>query len=369
MDCKCFIFLMYFKRITIEFYVSCCAAAFTVISTFDCCLSKMCVCWGFLLKLPLFYRNSVASLVSLDSATVQPVVPEDQFKPFEPVKESFDDSSHANCYTGKGSSKNCISTDNLNVAGLNSSPARASVPPSSLVPDNIGVAKGDFPLREGPQVFRGVRGIGARPSSISRLSLIDKKWLERCQVFAEMENEVKPGAGNQENVQVLRKEEADRIIGKEEKDGGGETEKFERDGLKSHSPDKNVRDCVHKHSRQQSPEKVSYRQEEVIEPTLMPLSNTEEENKQRKNSNYTQIKARKRQREGGNEEGGISEEGGMKKRRRKAKKESSEVNLSPDQAGGKKKRVKKKEDGDTKEEKDAKLPKKVSTRLTIIVAK
>lgn len=323
----------------------------------------------FPLNFPLFYRNSVASLVSLDSATLQQVIPEDQFKLFEPVKESFDDSNHANCHTGKGSSKKNICTDNLNVSGLNSSPARASIPPSSLAQDDLGVAKGDVALREGPQVFRGVRSIGARPSSINRLSLIDMKWLERCQVFGEMENEVKPGAGNQENVQVMRKEEADRRIGNEEKDGGRETEIFERDGLKSRSPDKNVRDCVHKHSCQQPQEKVSYRQE-VIEPPPTLLSNTEEESKQRKNSNYRQNKGRKRQREGGNEEGQMSEEGGVKKRRRAAKKESSEVNLSPDQAAGKKKkRVRKKEDGDTKEEKDTKLSKKVSARLTIFVAK
>lgn len=291
--------------------------------------------------------------MSLDSATVQPAVPEDQFKPLEPVKESFDDSSHANCYTGKDSSKNNISADHLNVSGLNSPPARASVPLS----DNVGVAKEDVAVREGPQVFRGVRGTGARASSISRLSLIDKKWLERCQVFGEMENEAKPGAGNQENVLNMGKEEAERKLRNEEEDGGRETENFERDGLKSQSPDKNVP----QHSHQKPREKVNNRQKEAIEPPPM-LSNTEEESKQRKNSNSRQNKGRKRRREGGREEEEMSEESGVKKRRRKAKKESCEDNLSPDQEGGKKKRVKKKEDGDTKEEKDTKLPTKVCKR-------
>lgn len=314
--------------------------------------------------MPLFYRNSAAFLVTLDSATLQPVVSEDQLKPFEPVKEPFDNSNHANCYTGKRNSKNNISTNNLNVSGLTSSPARASVPPSSLAPDNVGVAEGDIALREGTQVLRGGRGIGVRPSSISRLSLIDKKWLERCQVFGEMENEVKPGAGNQEDVEVMRKKEADRIIGNEDKGGGREAGTFERDGLTRHSPDKNVPDSVQKRSCQQLREKVNCRLEEVIEPSPIPLSNTDEENKQRKDSSYTQNKGRKRQRETGND-GEVSEEGGVKKRRRKAK-ESSEVNLSPGQTGAKKKRVKKKEDGDTKVEKDTKLPKKVSVRLTII---
>lgn len=327
--------------------------------------SKKCVCWSFLLNLPLFHRNSVASLRSLDSAAVHPVVPEDQLKPFEPVAESSDDSPHADCYTAKGSSKNNGNADGPNVSGLNYSPARAS----SVAPDKVGVEKGDFALREGPQVFRGVRGIGARPSSASRLSLIDKKWLERCQVFGEMEDEVKPGAGNQENVRATRKEEAGGTSGNEEKDGGRETETTGRDGLKSHSPDNKLCDSVHKHSLQQPAEKVNHRQEEWIEPTSMPLSNTEEESKQRKTSNYRQNKGRKRQREEENEEGEVPEEGGLNKRRRKAQKESSEENLSPGQTGGKKKRVKKKEDGDAKEEKDAKLPKKVSRRLTMTAAK
>uniref|UniRef100_H3C0F9 ATP-dependent DNA helicase Q4 n=1 Tax=Tetraodon nigroviridis TaxID=99883 RepID=H3C0F9_TETNG len=285
-----------------------------IVQLFSQSYSSKCV--YVLLNLPSFYRNSVASLVSLDSATVQPAVPEDQFKPLEPVKESFDDSSHANCYTGKDSSKNNISADHLNVSGLNSPPARASVPLS----DNVGVAKEDVAVREGPQVFRGVRGTGARASSISRLSLIDKKWLERCQVFGEMENEAKPGAGNQENVLNMGKEEAERKLRNEEEDGGRETENFERDGLKSQSPDKNVP----QHSHQKPREKVNNRQKEAIEPPPM-LSNTEEESKQRKNSNSRQNK--------------MSEESGVKKRRRKAKKESCEDNLSPDQEGGKKKRV------------------------------
>lgn len=312
--------------------------------------------------MPLFYRHSVAPLVSLDSAAVQPVVPEDQFKPFEPSTEYFIDSSHANCNTGKSGSKSNNSTDNLNVSGLNSSPARASVLPSA----HGGVAKGDVAVRGGPEVFRGVRGGGARASSISRLSLIDKKWLERCQVFGEMENEAKPGAGNQEKLQVLRKEEADRGIGNEEDDGGRGAQKTEREELKSEFLGKNAPDRVDRHSQQQPREKANYRQEEAIEPPSG--TNTEGGSEMRKNASYRQNKGRKRQREGRNEGGDVLEEGGVKKRPRGAKKESCDVSPSPDQAGAKKKRVKKK-DGDAKEEKDAKLPTKVSMRSTFTVAK
>lgn len=313
------------------------------------------------LNLPLFFRNSLASLRSPDSAAVHPEVSEDQFKPFEPATESFDESPPADCYPAKDSSKNNAKADSLNVSGLDYSPARASGPPSSLAPHKVGVEKGDFALKEGPQVFGGVRAAGARPSSVSRLSLVDRKWLERCQVFGEMENEVKPGAGNQENVHVTRKEEAGGVS-RDEENGGRETATTGRDGLKSLSPDK-------RHSREQPPEKVNNRQEGVIEPASTLLSNTEEESKQRKNSNYRQNKGGKRQREEEGEEGEVSEEGGLKKRRRKAKKESSEVSLSPGQTGAKKKKGKKREeDGDAKEEKDTKLPKKVSTRLIIIPA-
>lgn len=289
------------------------------------------------------------------SATVQP---EDQFKPFDPVSDSFNGSSHANSYTSISSFKNTIDTDNLNVSGLNSSPARVSAPPSSLAsPGNVGIAKGDVAFKEDQQVFRGVRGIAERPSSISRLSLIDTKWLERCQVFGEMETEVKPGAGNQENVPVVSKEEVDRIIGNKDRNVLKDLEGGE--DPKGHSPDKNVHDRVPKQSQHQTQEKVTDRQEEAIGTSQMSLANTEDENKPRKNSACAQKKGKKRQREGENIDGEMSKEGGVKKRRRNAKKESSDVNLSPDQSGGKKRRAKKKEDGETKEEKDTELPKKV----------
>lgn len=288
------------------------------------------------------------------------MAPEDQYKPFDPVSDSFNDSSHANCDNSKSSFKNATGTNKLNVSGLNSSPARASVPTSSSAsPANVGITKRDAAFKEDRQGFRGVQGIAARPSSVGRLSLIDTKWLERCQVFGEMQTDVKPGAGNQEKAPVTREEEVDRITGNKETDGlrdAGDLEGGE--GLKGHSTDEDVHERRPKQSQQQMQEEVTDRQQESTETSLVPPSNTEDENKLKKNGACTKKKGKKRQREGENTGGEMSEEGGVKKRRRTAKKESSDGNLSPDQAGGKKRRVKKK-DGETKEEKDTKLPKEV----------
>lgn len=248
-----------------------------------------------------------------------------------------------------------MGTDDLNVSGLNSSPAGASVPSSSLAsPAKVGIAKRDAAFKEDQQVFRGVRGIAARPAAVGRLSLIDTKWLERCQVFGEMETEVKPGAGNQEKAPGLREEEVDRITGNKEKDGlrdAGHSEGGE--ALKGHSPKDDVHKRRPKQSRQLMQEKVTDGQQESPETSLIPLANTEDKNKLEKNGDYTKKKGKKRQREGEKMGGDESEEGGVKKRRRNAKKESSDVNPSP-----KKKRVKKK-GGETKEEKDTKPPKEV----------
>ncbi|XP_056877247.1 ATP-dependent DNA helicase Q4 isoform X2 [Takifugu flavidus] len=304
---------------------------------------------------PLSPQNAAASLAP---GTDQPLASGDQYKPFDPVSDSFDDSFHTNCDNSKSSFKKTVGTDNVNVSGLNPSPAGASVPSSSLAsPANVGIAKRDSAFKEDQQVFRGVRGIAARPSPVGRLSLIDTKWLERCQVFGEMETEVKPGAGNQEKPPGMREEEVDRIAGNKEKDGlrdAGHSEGGE--ALKGHAPDEDVHKRRPKQSQQLMQENATDGQQESPETSLIPLANTEDKNKLKKNGDYTKKKGKKRQREGETMGGEVSEEGGVKKRRRNAKKESSDGNPSPDQAGGKKRRVKKK-DGETEEEKDTKLPK------------
>ncbi len=197
------------------------------------------------------HRRVKTFLGSLASPTLQPVEPEEPFEPFEPVRESSEKPASAASNSSSISSIN-ISSKSItskvrdsqiqNVSSLASSPARPSALLLSLsspgrvetsrrdvgstekLNESIG-ASGDKKenaetlgtpykgigsadvetltgLRGSPLAgFRGGvggRGFGGRPSPASRLSFVDRKWLERCQVFGEMGAEVRPGAGNQE---------------------------------------------------------------------------------------------------------------------------------------------------------------------------
>lgn len=345
----------------------------------------------------LFYRRVKTCLGSLASPTLQPAEPEDQFEPFEPVRESGEEpacatsSFSSSSIHSKSSSNKIISSENPNASSLTSSTARSSAVLSLLSsPDKVGISEGDVGLREIPQVLGGFRGgtggrgNGPRPSPASRLSFIDRKWLERCQVFGEMEAEVKPVAGNQGIVLDKRGEGErgsemegkiqDERVGKEETEAEGarrEATELEIDeGFKSITSDKKVSDSAPKPSRQHTgksrdgEEKVNKKGDEEMERGLMQSPVAEDENESSNKSKGAKKKGRKRQREGEEVEGDMSEEGGVKKRRRNAKnkEESSAVNLGPAQAGGKKRRAKKKEDedGEEKEEKETKVPKKVS---------
>ncbi|XP_024130720.1 ATP-dependent DNA helicase Q4 isoform X4 [Oryzias melastigma] len=72
------------------------------------------------------------------------------------------------------------------------------------------------------------RSVGAGvgwPTPARRLSVVDRKWLQRCQVFGEMSVEERPAAGNQEMKPEERLEEngtENDGRGKEKKDGGRE---------------------------------------------------------------------------------------------------------------------------------------------------
>lgn len=344
----------------------------------------------------LFYRRVKTCLGSLASPTLLPADPEDQFEPFEPVRESGEDpacatsSFSSSSIHSNSSSNKIISSGNPNVSSLTSSTARSSALLSSLSsPDKVGISGGDVGLREIPQVLGGFRGgTGGRgnrprPSPASRLSFIDRKWLERCQVFGEMEAEVKPVAGNQGIVLDKRGEGErgsemegkiqDERVGKEETEAEGvrrEATELEIDeGFKSITSDKKVSDGApkprqHTGKSRGGEEKVNKKGDEEMERGLTQSPVAEDEYESSNKSKGTKKKGRKRQREGENVEGDMSEEGGVKKRRRNAKnkEESSGVNVGPAQAGGKKRRAKKKEDedGEEKEEKETKVPIKVS---------
>lgn len=342
----------------------------------------------------LVYRRGKTCLQSLAPPTLHPVSePKEQFEPFEPVGDSSEGPACAtstfSCSSVKSTSNNTSCPENPNPSSPSSPTAKSSGLLSSLSsPDKAGNSERDVCLRETPQVCGGFkggiggRGNGARPSPAGRLSFIDRKWLERCQVFGEMEAEVKPGAGNQEMVLDKKGEKGrgmegkmqDDRVGKEELDAeeGGRREATNMERDESISSDKKVSNKVLKLSRQHAgksrggEEKANKQGDEETGRGDAASPITGEESEFSNNAKATKKRGRKRQREGDNMEGDIPEEGGVKKRRRNAKnkEESSGVDAGPPQAGGKKRRAKKKGDEDeeeeAKEEKDTKVPKKVS---------
>lgn len=395
-----------------------------------------------ILKILSVSRRVKTCLGSLASPTVHPLEPEDQFEPFEPIKESHEELANAASNSSRRhiSSKNSkvTSSQNPNSSCLAPSPARSSVLLSSFsspltketlrgqigatkkLSESVG-ASGDIKetletlgtphkgfgsealgtsigLKGSPHVsgsFRGSmgsRGIGGRPSLGGRLSSIDRKWLERCQVFGEMEAEVVPGAGNQEidlkksgergsERETEGKIQGDEKVGKKEMDAEAERNNplglGSDDGFKSISTDKIISNSAPKpalqhtgKSRRGGQKEVNKKGGEEMERGLTPPPTPEDDdNETSHESKGTKKRARKRQREGENMEGETVEEGGVKKRRRNAKKkeESSDINSSQAQEEGKKRKAKKKGDeaGEAGEDKETKEPKKVSIFLFI----
>lgn len=396
-----------------------------------------------------FHRRVKTLLGSLASPTLQPVEPEEPFETFEPVRESFEEpaSAASSCSSSSNISSNSSSkiitskvkgSQIQNASSLAPSPARSSALLSSLSsPGRVGTSIGDVGamrklnesvgasgdkkenvktlgtphkgvgsagvgtlagLRGSPLGgFRGRvggRGIGGRPSPAGRLSFVDRNWLERCQVFGEMETEVRPGAGNQEidieksvvsekgGKETEGKIKRDERVGKEEihAEGEGREADSQRDeGFKSITGEKILSDSTPKpalqhtgKSRGGGKEKVKKKGGEEMERGLTPPLPPEDDDETSHKSKGTKKRGRKRQREGEDMEGETAEEGGVKKRRRNGKKkeESSDVNPSPAQEGGKKRRAKKKgaEDGEAEEEKETKVPKKVSQSSVFISA-
>lgn len=369
------------------------------------------------------YRRVKPCLGSLASKKLHPVEPEEPFQPFEPVRESCEEPANAaNSVSGSNNNSKSITSKIINAQSQNAlslaSPVRSSALFSSLSPPgSVGTSGGDagaseelnkstgasedikgncktlgsshggtgaadvgnlFGLRGSPQLLGGFRGgVGGRPSPASRLSFVDRKWLERCQVYGEMVAEERPGAGNQE-IDLTKKEE-ERAGGKEieeEKHGdhrggkGAMVEEGERretldlgrnEGLKSITSDSKVSKSAPKHAKGGEEVGEIREEENEMQRGLTPPLTPEDESPK---SKVTKKRGRKRQREGENMAGEMTEEGGVKKRQRKGKKkkESSDVNPSAAEGGGgKKRRTKKKveEEGEAEEEKETKVPKKV----------
>ncbi|XP_006809987.2 ATP-dependent DNA helicase Q4 [Neolamprologus brichardi] len=232
-------------------------------------------------------------------------------------------------------------------------------------------------IREG---FRGGRGLGARPSPASRLSLVDRKWLERCQVFGEMGAEEKPGAGNQEmNVeQQGMVEKGEKLKG--EMQGVEKEPKEEIDiererqeslemgrGKKSESVtgDKIVTTSTANSgkSKKEGVGKEKRKGQEEVERGQTSHITADGDNESSPKTKASKNRGKKRQREVGDTEGNTTEEGGVKKRRRGGRKKEESSDVSPSSAhggAGKKKRSKKKEgDGEGEGKEETKGPKKM----------
>ncbi|XP_029370262.1 ATP-dependent DNA helicase Q4 [Echeneis naucrates] len=352
-------------------------------------------------------------LGSLASKTQHPEEPEVPFEPFESIREFSDEPSDDARWGSSGSSvdnnsSSCgskvISSQNQNSSSVTPSSARPS-PLLSSHPCNVEASREDVRIKgtledstgtpaekeehvetfgTSPRVvglsrsslqvlggFRGVignKGSERKPSPASMLSSVDRKWLERCQVFGEMGAEEKPGAGNQEIGGKVERE-----AGKGEIDTDGErrgtTSLGRNESSNSITSTKVDSDTAPKPVKQPTRKnrggaegKVKSKRFEEIEGQPTPPPILEGDGETTTESKDTKKKGRKRQREGDDMEGDATQEGGVKKKRRNGKKkeESSGLNPSPAKEGKKRKAKKTGEvDGEGEEEKQTKVPKEM----------
>lgn len=222
-------------------------------------------------------------------------------------------------------------------------------------------------LRGSPKFCGGFRGKNnvARPSLANRLSFINKKWLERCQVFGEMEAEEKPVAGNKEIFQE-RKDETKDDKGTEvktqhnERENGSGKESSCGTGLESLGSinnDTQVNNTPQKpaqrNRKSKKEDKVIKEANQEIETGLtLPLTPEDDDSFKAKSNKK---KGRKRHRE----EEEVNEESGAKKKRRKKKKDNdTDGNDSQAPVAAKKRKTKKGEEEVQDEEVKNKAPKK-----------
>lgn len=314
--------------------------------------------------------------------------PVEHFKPFEP--EPADVISTYSNNSSDGDNKDISSK--LNPTFIASSPTRSSAL-LSLSPqrkfgntekltERAGDDEDHFDVLASPHrrpesgasaVFRG--GLVKRPPLANRLSFLDRKWLERCQVFGEMEAEERPGGGNQE----IKMEKAKEKEQETEDDGGEKDEKAEageRKELKDFETktrvDNNVSELTQRRAGQSKAEgarkEERNREEEETEGGQTQLATPGDDSKSCPKAQSVK-KKRKRLREGDNVEGSGTEEEGVKKRRRNCQKKE-EHSVNSDGGGEKKRRTKRKgkEHGEEEvEEKETKVSTKVRTGLMFIL--
>ncbi|XP_056154015.1 ATP-dependent DNA helicase Q4 [Lampris incognitus] len=364
---------------------------------------------------------------------VCPAEPEEPFEPFQPTLMSCDEP----CSAAKN--KNDIKSDNDGSVRISShhasnlalSPAtplvlvptvsppgsegtsRGGIGTSAKLNESVGgsgdtvgdcealdALKGDAGSVPGVGVralagFGGGKGgvvVTGRSPLVSRLSLVDRGWLERCQVFGEVEEGEKPGAGNQviklhtggggerggdkgaegEELEGIMGANGKGKVGKKEV-GTAEGERGEvgmgrGGGLKTFSSDRAVSDMTRKpaahltrKSRRGGEEmEVEKGRVEDVETRLCNVPE-EEESAVWLETKTPKRRGKKRQREGEDNEGGTTEkEGGARKRQKKGGKKvaGSDENTTA-QGVGKKRRRAKTDEGTKEEVKQTKEPEKV----------
>lgn len=330
-------------------------------------------------------RGAKPSFGSLASKVLHTVEPEEHFEPFKPEPELGDGVNSFSNTASVDESRRSVSSSPFQIVKT-SFPTRSSSLFSPLSPpcatettgkeneaagDKEGNSHSDSPITSidtgaavgfklSPPLLGGSRGsLVKRPSLANRLSFIDSNWLERCQVFGELEAEEIPGGGNQE-IPDKKLQEKDILEEKAERDLKAEKNQsvdFTEEKLANPVGD-NTTNCAQEDAEEGKRVKAGEIDRE--QSSLLPDDDSED----RQKSESTKKRMRKRQREGDDMVEGVKE--GAKKRRRNNKnKEESETlsSNSTDGGEGKKKKTKGKDPSEGDEEEATKAAKTVRCKM------
>lgn len=293
--------------------------------------------------------------------------PEEHFKPFKPESEQGD--AVNSCSDSSSVSSHHFTSNSSQLQGVKTSfPARSSPLLSSLSPqcliestgkENKGTAdkvedpnSGSPTKKVDPEVPGGLKrsppflargGLVKRPSLANRLSFLDRNWLERCQVFGEMEAEEIPAGGNRE---IREKEIQEKEVREEkaERDSEGERRqsvdlgKEEKSANALRDNPNTATDCA----LRDAGKKKGTGNIERGQASPLPRDHNDKDGLK---SEGAKKRGRKRQREGDDTVGSVTVDGAKKRRRNNKKSEESSA-VSPDPADGgegKKKKTKRKD--------------------------
>ncbi|XP_015258189.1 PREDICTED: ATP-dependent DNA helicase Q4 isoform X2 [Cyprinodon variegatus] len=315
----------------------------------------------------LMPRGMKPFLGSATPKSLHAAEPEEHFKPFKPESEQGD--AVNGCSDSSSVSSHHCTSNSSQLQGVKTSlPARSSPLLSSLSPqcliestgkENKGTVdkvedpnSGSPTKKVDPEVPGGLKrsppllaqgGLVKRPSLANRLSFLDRNWLERCQVFGEMEAEEIPGGGNREmrekeiQEKEVREEKAKRDLegNRRQSVDLGEEEKSANALRDNPNP---ATDCALRGAG----EKKGTGNIERGQASPLPRDHNDKDGLK---SEGAKKRGRKRQREGDDTVGSVTVDGAKKKRRNNKKSEESSA-VSPDPADGgegKKKKTKRKD--------------------------